>query len=168
MDQPAASRSNHPRGHQVEERRSYLSCECQFLIGSCIFPEFYESPRARHAPMVSVPPSRPVAPFQLVIRQPSFVKRKPQPPSSCEVRFTIHKRRWLLGSHDTAQIKGMPAPMISSMPGQAEGLGARRFTGNFRSLQASRPPSRGRTRWTPFFLSSNAVRALETSFGQEQ
>jgi len=39
LDQPAVSRSQHPRGPQVEDRRSELSCERQFVIGSYIFPE---------------------------------------------------------------------------------------------------------------------------------
>ena len=39
----------HPRGPQMEERHSLLSCECQFLIGSCIFPEL-TSPRELDMP----------------------------------------------------------------------------------------------------------------------
>jgi hypothetical protein len=35
-----------------------LSCEGRFLIGSCINPKGYESPRARHATVISVSPSK--------------------------------------------------------------------------------------------------------------
>jgi len=56
LDQPAVSRSDHPRGPQVEERRSELSCECQFLIGSYIFPEDLRDPESSTCPAdLSIP-----------------------------------------------------------------------------------------------------------------
>jgi len=48
--QPAESRSAHPRGPQVEERRSELRCECQFVIGSYTFPEDLRDPESSTCP----------------------------------------------------------------------------------------------------------------------
>jgi len=44
------------RGPQVEERRRVLSCECQFLIGSYIFPEDLRDPESSTCPAdLSIP-----------------------------------------------------------------------------------------------------------------
>ncbi|CAI4029788.1 hypothetical protein DNFV4_00206 [Nitrospira tepida] len=65
----------HPRRQEMRERHS-LSCECQFLVGSCVCSSrFNESPGARHASVASVSPSKPVAP-SFVKRQPSHVIRE--------------------------------------------------------------------------------------------
>jgi hypothetical protein len=57
------------------------------LIGSCVFSDFYEFPRARHATVTSVSPSKPVAPFVQVENGQSIFS---------------------LDSHHTARINGVP------------------------------------------------------------
>ena len=115
MDQPAVSRSAHPRGPQVEERRRVLSCECQFLIGSYIFPEDLRDPESSTCPAdfrIPVDTGRP--PFLVnVIRESSFVKRKLYTHILCSsahtvIRFTLHEERLILDAHATASVKEMP------------------------------------------------------------
>jgi hypothetical protein len=53
----------HPRGPQVEERHSLIKLRVPVLDWQLHFPGVNESPRARHATVVSVSPSKPVAPF---------------------------------------------------------------------------------------------------------
>ena len=55
----------HPRGPQVEERHSLIKLRVPVLDWQLHFPGVNESPRARHATVVSVSPSKPVAPFLL-------------------------------------------------------------------------------------------------------
>src|SRR5690242_21420406 len=62
-----------PRASDGTTSQPKLGCECQFLIGSCIFSDFYEFPRARHATVTSVSPSKPVAPFVQVAE--SYIQR---------------------------------------------------------------------------------------------
>ena len=115
MDQPAVSRSDHPRGPQVEERRRVLSCECQFLIGSYIFPEDLRDPESSTCPAdFSIPVDAGRPPFLVnVIRESSFVKRKLSThilssSAHTAIRFTLHEERRILDAHDTAPVKGMP------------------------------------------------------------
>jgi hypothetical protein len=53
----------HPRGPQMEERHSLIKLRVPVLDWQLHFPGVDESPRARHATVVSVSPSKPVAPF---------------------------------------------------------------------------------------------------------
>src|SRR5690349_10010245 len=53
----------HPRGPQMEERHSLIKLRVPVLDWQLHFPGVNESPRARHATVVSVSPSKPVAPF---------------------------------------------------------------------------------------------------------
>ena len=104
------------------------------MIGSCIFPEFYESPRARHATVVSVSPSKPVAPLSLQDDENGFQLRS-HSFAPCDVHETVRLgcsvarallepiliilmgsvpaigaiRSSCLDGHDTAGVKGMPA-----------------------------------------------------------
>ena len=55
----------HPRGPQMEERHSLIKLRVPVLDWQLHFPGVDESPRARHATVVSVSPSKPVAPFLL-------------------------------------------------------------------------------------------------------
>lgn len=115
MDQPAVSRSAHPRGPQVEERRRVLSCECQFLIGSYIFPEDLRDPESSTCTAdFSIPVETGRPPFLVnVIRESSFVKRQLyrhilRRSAHTEIRFTLHEGRFILDVHDTAPVKEMP------------------------------------------------------------
>jgi hypothetical protein len=56
---------SHPRGPQMEERHSLIKLRVPVLDWQLHFPGVYESPRARHATVVSVSPSKPVAPLSL-------------------------------------------------------------------------------------------------------
>ncbi|MDF2754932.1 MAG: hypothetical protein K0S94_517 [Nitrospira sp.] len=53
----------HPRGPQMEERHSLIKLRVPVLDWQLHFPGVDESPRARHATVVSVSPSKPVAPL---------------------------------------------------------------------------------------------------------
>jgi hypothetical protein len=53
----------HPRGPQMEERHSLIKLRVPVLDWQLHFPGVNESPRARHATVVSVSPSKPVAPL---------------------------------------------------------------------------------------------------------
>jgi hypothetical protein len=115
LDQPAVSRSAHPRGPQVEERRRVLSCECQFLIGSYIFPEDLRDPESSTCTAdFSIPVETGRPPFLVnVIRESSFVKRQLyrhilRRSAHTEIRFTLHEERLILDVHDTAPVKEMP------------------------------------------------------------
>ena len=115
MDQPAVSRSAHPRGPQVEERRRVLSCECQFLIGSYIFPEDLRDPESSTCTAdFSIPVETGRPPFLVnVIRESSFVKRQLyrhilRRSAHTEIRFTLHEERLIIDVHNTAPVKEMP------------------------------------------------------------
>src|SRR5262249_49393488 len=63
---------DHPRGPQVEERRRVLSCECQFLIGSYIFPEDLRDPESSTCTVdLSIPVETGRPPFCRMLKKAS-------------------------------------------------------------------------------------------------
>lgn len=119
----------HPRGPQVEERHSLIKLRVPVLDWQLHFPGVYESPRARHATVVSVSPSKPVAPFIQVVENDRQLRSRGAPRKH-RVRLAFSLAAALLNgrfeqpvwkqgascrpaltidAHDTAGVKGMPA-----------------------------------------------------------
>lgn len=76
----------HPRGPQMEERHSLIKLRVPVLDWQLHFPGVDESPRARHATVVSVSPSKPVAPFL------ENVQRASDCPLTCSETRSPHLR----------------------------------------------------------------------------
>ena len=97
----------------MEERRSVLSCECQFVIGSYSFPEDLRDPESSTCPAdFSIPVDAGRPPFVVnVIREASFVKRETE---SAFLRDTLHvsQTTCLIDAHHTAQGKRIPEPVL--------------------------------------------------------
>lgn len=86
----------HPRGPQMEERHSLIKLRVPVLDWQLHFPGVDESPRARHATVVSVSPSKPVAPFLENV----------QKASDC-LSLAPRLEALILDGHDIAWVKRM-------------------------------------------------------------
>ena len=91
----------------MEERRSVLSCECQFLIGSYMFPEDLRDPESSTCPAdfsIPVDAGRPLSEH----RDVSTVIREAQNMTRF-LRDTLHVSRatCVIDAHHTVQGKGM-------------------------------------------------------------
>lgn len=98
----------------MRERHS-LSCECQFLVGSCVFPGILRVPEISTCDDgVNIPVETGLPPFLVIVkRQTQHVRghslMKGFGYFSASFRVSLFTSHYVLDAHHTAQVKGMPA-----------------------------------------------------------